>query len=460
MSRMPLLGTETEYGILAPKRPDLHPSVLAAAVVDAHAGPATLARPDPDDPLPVEDAHNRFLANGARLYVDHAHPEYSTPEVTTARAGLLADLAGDAIVARAAASASDRLGTPVRVFKNNTDGKGASYGYHENYLFHRATPWERIVEGFLAFVVTRLVFTGAGRVGLGQASEGVGFQLSQRADFFEAITGLETTIRRPLVNTRDEPHGDSRRWRRLHVIAGDANRSETATLLKLGTASAVAAAIDAGALRPPRLADPLGAVRVVSRDLRCGEPLELVDGRRLTAIEIQREYHAQVEAAGLGDPETNTLWGRTLDRLADDPMVCPELDWVAKLTLMENFRVRDGYGWDHPRLAQLDLAWADLDDRTSPYAALVRAGRMPRLTADVDVERAIAEPPDDTRAHLRGRLVTERTSDIVGVDWSWVLLQTRAGRRRLRLDDPLADGVAAVEAAGGLNAVIAALSAR
>ncbi|NMD46186.1 MAG: proteasome accessory factor PafA2, partial [Propionibacterium sp.] len=177
---MPLLGTETEYGILAPKRPDLHPTLLSAAVVDAHAGPATLARLDPDDPLPIEDAHNRFLGNGARLYVDHAHPEYSTPEVTTARAGLLADLAGDAIVARAAASASDRLGTPVRVFKNNTDGKGASYGYHENYLFHRATPWERIVEGFLAFVVTRLVFTGAGRVGLGQASEGVGFQLSQR----------------------------------------------------------------------------------------------------------------------------------------------------------------------------------------------------------------------------------------------------------------------------------------
>lgn len=457
---MPLLGTETEYGILAPKRPDLHPTLLSAAVVDAHAGPATLARLDPDDPLPIEDAHNRFLGNGARLYVDHAHPEYSTPEVTTARAGLLADLAGDAIVARAAASASDRLGTPVRVFKNNTDGKGASYGYHENYLFHRATPWERIVEGFLAFVVTRLVFTGAGRVGLGQASEGVGFQLSQRADFFEAITGLETTIRRPLVNTRDEPHADSRRWRRLHVIAGDANRSETATLLKLGTASAVAAAIDAGVLRPPRLADPLGAVRVVSRDLMCREPLELVDGRRLTAIEIQREYHAQVEDAGLGDPETNALWGRTLDRLADDPTTCSELDWVAKLTLMENFRVRDGYGWDHPRLAQLDLAWADLDDRASPYAALVRAGRMPRLTADADVERAIAEPPDDTRAHLRGRLVTERTSDIVGVDWSWVLLQTRAGRRRLRLDDPLADGVAAVESAGGLDAVIAALCAR
>ena len=454
---MPLLGTETEYGILAPKRPDLHPSLLSAAVVDAHAGPATLARPDPDDPIPIEDAHNRFLGNGARFYVDHAHPEYSTPEVTSARAALLADLAGDAIVARAAASAGERLGTPVRVFKNNTDGKGASYGYHENYLFSRATPWERIVEGMLAFVVTRLVFTGAGRVGLGQASDAAGFQLSQRADFFEAITGLETTIRRPLVNTRDEPHADSGRWRRLHVIAGDANRSETSTLLKLGTASAVAAAIDAGVLRPPMLADPLGAVRTVSRDLTCRTPLELTDGRRLTAIEVQREYHAQVEAAGFGDPEVVQLWGEMLDRLAADPMDCDELDWVAKLTLMENFRVRDDYGWSHPRLAQLDLAWADLEDRGSPYAALVRAGRMPRLTTDPEVERAIVEPPGDTRAYLRGRLVAERVSDVLGIDWSWVMLRPRFVGRRIRLDDPFTGTASDLAAAGGLDPLLARL---
>ena len=453
---MPLLGTETEYGILAPGRPDLHPTLLSAAVVDAHAGPATLARPDPGDSMPIEDAHNRFLGNGARLYVDHAHPEYSTPEVTSPRAALLADLAGDMLVARAAGAAAERLGTPVRVFKNNTDGKGASYGYHENYLLSRSTPWERIVEGFLAFVVTRVVFTGAGRVGLGQASDIPGFQLSQRADFFEAITGLETTIRRPLVNTRDEPHADPRRWRRLHVIAGDANRSETSTLLKLGTASAVLEAIDSGKLRPPMLADPLGAIRAVSRDLGCSEPLELTDGRRLTAVEVQREYHAQVEAAGCGEPDVIAMWARTLDRLAADPLHCVELDWVAKLTLMQSFSRRDGLGWDHPRLAQLDLAWADLDDRKSPYAALVRAGRIPRLTTDADIERAAAEPPPDTRAHLRGRLVAERTSDVVGIDWSWVLLQTRGGRRRLRLEDPLGCTAAAVDEAGGLDALIAA----
>lgn len=436
MRAMSLLGAETEYGILAPGRPDLHPTVLSAAVVDGYPGPGTLARTDPGDPIPVEDAHNRFLGNGARLYVDHAHPEYSTPEVTSARAALVADLAGDAIVVEGARAASETLGTTVRVFKNNTDGKGASYGYHENYLLNRSTPWERIVEGFLAYVVTRLVFTGAGRVGLGQASGEPGFQLAQRADFFEAITGLETTVRRPLVNTRDEPHADGRRWRRLHVIAGDANRSETSTLLKLGTASAVVAAIDAGELRPVRLADPLGAVRTVSRDVTCSRRLELTDGRALTAVEIQRDYRSQVAASGLGDPGVLALWGKTLDRLEDDPLTCVELDWVAKLILMERFRRRDGLDWDHPRLAQLDLAWADLDDRVSPYAALVRAGRMPRLTTDAEIARAITTPPDDTRAHLRGRLVAERASDVLGIDWSWVLLQTRAGRRRLRLDDP------------------------
>ncbi|MFT3969742.1 MAG: proteasome accessory factor PafA2 family protein [Micropruina sp.] len=454
---MPLLGTETEYGILAPGRPDLHPTMLSAAVVDAHAGAATLARLDPDDPIPIEDAHNRFLGNGARLYVDHAHPEYSTPEVTSPCAALLADLAGDATVARAAAVAGERLGTPVRVFKNNTDGKGASYGYHENYLFDRATPWDRIVEGMLAFLVTRLVFSGAGRVGLGQSSSSAGFQLSQRADFFETITGLETTVRRPLVNTRDEPHADPRRWRRLHVIAGDANRSETSTLLKLGTAAAVVAAIETGALRPPRLADPLGAVRTISRDPSCTATLELIDGRRLTAIDVQREYQAQVEGAGCGDPAVVELWRQTLNQLADDPWSCVELDWVAKLTLMESFRRRDNIGWGHPRLAQLDLAWADLDDRVSPYAALVRAGRMPRLTTDAEVGRAAIEPPGDTRAYLRGLLVAERASDVLGVDWSWILLQTRSGRRRLRLDDPLGSTAVAIADAGGLDAAVASL---
>lgn len=448
------MGAETEYGILAPGRPDLHPTVLSAAVVDGYDGPGTRTRVDDDGSIPLEDAHNRFLGNGARLYVDHAHPEYSTPEVTTPRAALLADLAGDEIVRAGARAASAALGTTVTVFKNNTDGKGASYGYHENHLLSRATPWERIVEGFLPFVVSRLPLIGAGRVGLGQASGQPGFQLSQRADFFEAITGLETTIRRPLVNTRDEPHADRSRWRRLHVIAGDANRSETSTLLKFGTASAVLQAIGAGAVRPVALADPLGAVRTVSRDLSCTARLELTDGRRVTAIEIQRDYHAQVEAAGLGDADVLGLWRSTLDRLSAEPASCVELDWVAKLNLLQSFRRRDGLAWGHPRLAQLDLAWAELSDR-SPYQALVRAGRMPRLTSDAEVLGAVQKPPVDTRAHLRGRLVGERTARVEAVDWAWVTLG--GGRRRVRLGEPFSGTAMDVEAAGGLDAFVAGL---
>lgn len=450
---MPLLGTETEYGILTPGRPDLHPSVASAAVVEGHAGPGTRPRFEWDGPVPMEDAHNRFLGNGARLYVDHAHPEYSTPEVTNPHAGLVADLAGDAIVAQAARAAGRELDCPVRLFKNNTDGKGAAYGYHENYLLDRATPWERIVEGFLPFVVSRLPLVGAGRLGLGQTSAEPGFQLSQRADFFEAVTGLETTIRRPLINTRDEPHADRRRWRRLHVISGDANRSHTSTLLKLGTAAAVLAGIEADVIRPVRLADPLGAVRTVSRDLNCTAVLDLADGRRLTALELQADYRAQVQAAGLGDSDVLQLWGDTIDRLAADPLTCSELDWVAKLTLMQSFRHRDDLGWDHPRLAQLDLAYAELTDR-SPYAALVRAGRMPELVGEAEIARAMAQPPSDTRAHLRGRLAGERTSAVAAIDWSWVLLADR--RRRVPLNDPFGGTAADVASAGGLDAYLGA----
>ena len=446
---MPLLGAETEYGILAPGRPDLHPSAVSAAVVHGYPGPGTRGRVEQAGEFPLDDAHNRFLGNGARLYVDHAHPEYSTPEVTSPWAALLADLAGDEIVRSGAATAEQRLGSPVRLFKNNTDGKGASYGYHENYLLARATPWERIVEGFLPFVVTRLPLIGSGRVGLGQRSESPGFQLSQRADFFETITGLETTVRRPLVNTRDEPHADPARWRRLHVIAGDANRSHTSTLLKFGTAGAVLAAIDAGAIRPVRLADPVGAVRSVSRDLTCTVRLKLADGRRLTALEIQSDYHAQVKSAGVGDPLILELWSDTLGRLAADPLGCAELDWVAKLNLIESFRRRDDLPWDHPRPAQLDLAYAELTER-SPYAALVRAGRMPELVGDDEVADAVERPPSDTRAYLRGRLVGERTAAVQSADWSWVRLADGRGWRSVDLSDPLKGSEMDVTEAGGL----------
>jgi proteasome accessory factor A len=285
---------------------------------------------------------------------------------------------------------------------------------------------------------------------LGQTSAEAGFQIAQRADFFEAITGLETTIRRPLLNTRDEPHADPARWRRLHVIAGDANRSHTSTLLKLGTAAAVLSAIDAGVLRPVRLADPLAAVRTVSRDLNCTARLALSGGGSMTALQIQVDYRAQLQAAGLGDPEVMQLWGDALDGLGRDPLSWLALDWVSKLNLIQSFRRRDALDWDHPRIAQLDLAYAELAER-SPFSALVRAGRMPVLVSDGEVRRAVAEPPSDTRAYLRGRLVGERTSEVNAVDWSYVVMTDRRGRRRIDLDDPLTGSGQDVRDRGGLH---------
>ena len=212
---------------------------------------------------------NVILTNGARLYVDHAHPEYSSPEVTCALDAVRYDKAGEAVMAIAAQRATQSLGRSVRLYKNNTDGKGASYGTHENYLLQRSTPFDRIVTQFTAFLVSRQVITGAGRVGVGQSSQTPGFQISQRADFFEAEVGLETTLNRPIINTRDEPHADASRHRRLHVITGDANLSEISTYLKLGTASWVLRVIEAGELGADvRLDGPVAAMRTVSHDLR------------------------------------------------------------------------------------------------------------------------------------------------------------------------------------------------
>ena len=459
---MRALGTETEYGILAPEAPELSPAFLSAAVVASHAGPATAPALDWSGPIPIEDAHNRFVSNGARLYVDHAHPEFSAPETASPLAAVAYDLAGDEIVRAAAEAASATLGTPVRCFKNNTDGKGASYGFHENYLVPRDVAWGAIVAALTVHLVTRLPLTGAGRVGLGVDGREPGFQLSQRADFFEQVTGIETTLRRPIVNTRDEPHADPRRWRRVHVIAGDANRAHTSKLLTVGTTAAVLDGVAAGAVRPPLLADPLAAIRTVSRDLACRVAVPLADGRRATALDLQAELLTQVEAAGLGDPAVLGLWGDTIDTLRRDPAdLADRLDWAAKLRLLEGFRDRDQLPWDHPRLALIDLQYAELDPARSVYATLVRAGRLRELIPADEVARAVGSPPDDTRAFLRGSLVAAHADDLVAVDWGSVTLRHRGGRFTLALPDPGGHTRAVVGAgiaAGSPDAVVSRLA--
>lgn len=432
---MPLLGTETEYGILAPEAPGLDAEWLAERVVEAHEGPAT----------PVLGAiYNRVLGNGARLYVDHGHPEYSTPETTDPDAATAHDLAGDLLVARAAAAASERAGTPIRVFKNNTDGQGNSYGAHENYLVARGVDWGRL-EGVLALhLVSRTVCTGAGRVGLG-AEPGrrgaPGFQLSQRADFFERVSGLDTTRRRGIVNTRDEPHATASAYRRLHVIAGDANRNPFATWLKLGAAALVVAAVEAGGDPGVRLADPVGAFRTVSRDLTLSARLPLAGGGAASALDLQRRLLDACArwASGLGFAgDVLEEWARALDDLAADPTgAADRLDWPAKLGLLRRLRERDALGWDDPRLARLDLAWAELDAPASPVAALRRAGRLIDWVPDADVADAAAEPPRDTRAYARGRLVADHADAVVAATWDSVLLRDRSGRLHpLRMGEP------------------------
>ncbi|MCC6497650.1 MAG: proteasome accessory factor PafA2 family protein [Propionibacteriaceae bacterium] len=458
-----VLGIETEYGILAAAAPELHPAVLSAAVVAAYPGIATGTTLEWDDPIPIEDAHNRVLANGARLYVDHAHPEYSGPEVTTAIDALAYDLAGDAAVVAAARAASAQLGVEIGIYKNNTDSRGASYGCHENHLLPRSLPWDRIRAAVPSFLVSRAVLVGAGRVGLGQHGELAGFQLTQRADFFETVEGIQTTRRRPILNTRDEPHARPASYRRLHVITGDANRSQFTTWLKAGTLAAFLTALQAGALPVIELADPVAAFTAVSHDPGLTALLQLADGRRLSALDLQEVICDAVRAEAQRHPEDYetevlTAWAEVLADLRRDPESCADrLDWVAKLQLLRAYADRDQLAWDHPRLAQLDLVWARLD-RPGPVEALERAGRLRTLVAPERVARAGDEPPADTRAWLRGTLVRLAADRVVGASWDWMSVRdSNGGLHRLDLAEPAGSTSAAVGAIRDAAAVDALL---
>ena len=487
-----VMGIETEYGIsaLSPGpsaipgafssafvEDDLHPMQLSNHVVKAY-GASAAGQPagwDYETETPLRDirgyeisraaAHpdqltdtdlgmaNVILTNGARLYVDHAHPEYSSPEVTCALDAVRYDKAGEAVMAIAAQRATQSLGRSVRLYKNNTDGKGASYGTHENYLLQRSTPFDRIVTQFTAFLVSRQVITGAGRVGVGQSSQTPGFQISQRADFFEAEVGLETTLNRPIINTRDEPHADASRHRRLHVITGDANLSEISTYLKVGTAAWVLRVIEAGELGTDvRLDGPVAAMRTVSHDLLVREPLYLLEGPSMTALDLQEVYleacrnHYEriagdlTETARIEAKDIFSRWQDCLDALrADIFSLADQLDWVAKLKLLESYRQRDGLSWSAPKLALIDLQYADVDPRRSLYRALLTNGKMRRLVTDEEIERARNYPPDDTRAYFRGRVMEKFGSSVVAASWDSVIFDVpdRPALQRLPLLDPL-----------------------
>ena len=390
---------------------------------------------------------NVVLTNGARLYVDHAHPEYSSPEVTNPRDAVVWDKAGELVMAEGAALAARvpgalPAGTTLNLYKNNTDNKGASYGTHENYLMARSTPFDAIVRHLTPFFVSRQVVCGAGRVGIGQDGRTHGFQLSQRADFFEAEVGLETTLKRPIINTRDEPHADPERYRRLHVIVGDANLSEVSTYLKLGTTALVLAMIE-DAFLPDDLvvANPVREIRAVSHDPTLRHRVELSDGRALTGVEVQRHYldHARkyVEDRYGADADPVTVdvlarWESVLERLDTDPRsLRRELDWAAKLSLLDAYRDRDGLDWDHPTLHLVDLQYSDVRTDKGLYHRLVGRGAIERIVTDDEVRAAVSRPPEDTRAWFRGECVRRFGPDVSAASWDSVIFDV-AGRSSLQ----------------------------
>jgi Pup amidohydrolase len=470
------MGTETEFGISVQGQPTANPMVASSQVVNAYATStlrARRARWDFEEESPLRDARgfdmsrevadasqltdedlglaNVILTNGARLYVDHAHPEYSTPECTNPLDVVRWDKAGEMVMQDACRFAANvPNAAAIVLYKNNTDNKGASYGAHENYLMRRSTPFAEIVRHLTPFFVSRQVVCGAGRVGRGQDGRDDDFQVSQRADFFEVEVGLETTLKRPIINTRDEPHADPEKYRRLHVIIGDANLSEISTYLKVGTTSLVLAMIEDGFItRELGVDQPVRSLRAVSHDPTLQHLLRLGDGRKLTAVQLQMEYldlaRKYVEDRLGSDADDQTLdvlarWESVLGRLETDPMACArELDWVAKLKLLNRYRDRDGLEWSDAKLHLIDLQYADIRTGRGLYNKLVGMGQMDRLLTDEEIAQAVHVPPTDTRAYFRGRCLEQYAERIAAASWDSVIfdLPGRESLQRVPTIDPL-----------------------
>jgi Pup amidohydrolase len=464
-------GIETEFGIFSPQVPDANPIQLSSLLVNAYV--QSLGRSsanvswDFDDEQPGNDARgwflggsmppeveshlvNAVLTNGARFYVDHAHPEYSGPECRDALSATLYDRAGDHVLREAMKAVKALLpaGQEIVVYRNNSDGKGNSYGTHENYLMDRAIPFTRVILGVLPFFVTRQIFCGAGKVGT-EAVHGpaVDFQITQRADFFEEEVGLETTLKRPIVNTRDEPHADSSKYRRLHVIVGDANPSDVATYLKLGTTSIVLSMIEDGVIEPGRfsLAHPVPSLRAISRDTSLSLAVEMADGSHRTALDVQWEYFelakkwsqshgldSVVESVGL---DVLDRWESVLSGLETDPNSQAHIiDWVAKKRLIDGMRERHSLRADDARLHALDLQYHDI----RPSKSLSDRVGLDRLFEPDAVVTAATEPPRETRAYFRGKCLQRFPSAIASANWDSVVFDLGTDPlRRVPMLEPL-----------------------
>lgn len=473
---MRLFGIETEYGITREDLDTVDPVVESMELVRAHLTASFERRWDYADEDPHEDArgfrvaglqqdreedefakldaHRPFsfhemksdlvLPNGARFYNDHTHPEYSTPECRTLRDLLAHDRAGERILQAAAARRNRTLGGPhVQLYKNNTDFHGHSYGCHDNYLISRAIPFTSLVTGLLPFLVSRQVIAGAGKVGVEaqerQARPG-SYQLSQRADFVETELSVDTMHNRPILNTRDEPHADRAKYRRLHLILGDANCCEYATALKVGTTRLVLELIEQGQAPQIELSDAVQAVKQLSCDVELKTRVACHRAPAMTGIELQARYLEAAERSCAGaDEETDWIlreWRATLAALEQDrTSLIGKLDWVTKRWLLDSFLEAEHLEWSDPWLASLDLEYHNIDPARGLFLGLEQEGKTTRVVDDAAIERAMREGPLDTRGGIRGLCLRRFPDQIASVQWERIRFRGAPGASVLDMSD-------------------------
>ena len=399
------------------------------------------------------------LSNGARFYNDHAHPEYSTPECTTLRQLVAHEKAGERILAECARRRNLNLPQEqeVRLYKNNTDFVGHSYGCHDNYLMRRDVPWNQIVSGVLPFLITRQIFAGSGKLGI-EAESAAGqpgiFQISQRADFFSVLVSIDTMNKRPLVNTRDEPHADPSKYRRFHVIVGDSNMSEWATALKVGTTALVLKLIERNVAPEIEIAQPIQATKAISRDQNYDWIIELTDGRKISAIDVQRLYLRAAQKSDLtSDSEVSWLlqeWENVLNDLERDVALTRDrVDWSAKKFLLSALQESEHLSWSDPWLQAIDLEYHNIATDQGLFYDLARQGSIRRVATEEEIKSAIFTPPETTRAYFRGRSVARFDEAISSIQWDEIVFASGRNGRAVSLPE-----VALDERLIGLNALV------
>ncbi|MCS5636624.1 MAG: depupylase/deamidase Dop [Myxococcota bacterium] len=463
-----VMGTEIEFGIIVKNDPEFDPISSCVLLVNSYReDPEGRILWDYDQENPLADARgfqvdgekytpnqqeniarNKTLINGARYYVDHAHPEYSSPEVTNARDLVIHEKAGERVLEASRREANTLLpeGAEILLHKNNSDRKGNSYGCHENYLMDRRTSFKRIVENLLPFFATRQIYCGAGKVGSENRSSPCDFQISQRADFFETEVALDTMVKRPIINTRDEPHADRERYRRLHMIVGDSNMSEYTIYLRNGVTAILLMMIEDGAIdRDLSLSDPVRSITEVSHDPKLKKELRLDNGKRMTAVEIQAEFLEMAlsyAAKNKLDPVSMDVlnkWQHVMTCLQSNPMdLGREIDWIAKKLLLESFIDRKNVDWNDSRVRMLDLQYHDTRPDKGLYYMLERQERVERICTDEEIMMAVHSPPVDTRAFFRGECLRRYPQEVFGVNWDSISFAVGDEPvRRIMMSEPL-----------------------